>query len=139
MVIPSYVILLLRTVLAILGFFVFPYVVENCSFHVYEELCWNLDGDFIEYVECFGKMTIFIMLDLPIHEHWRMFHLVRSSLTYFFRDLKFLSYRSFSCLLRVASRYFILFVAIVKGIVSLISFLACLFFESRKTTKICLS
>jgi hypothetical protein len=35
--------------------------------------------------------------------------------------LKFLSYRSSTCLARVIPRYFILFVAIVKGVVSLIS------------------
>jgi hypothetical protein len=34
------VILLYRIVLALLGFFVFPYGVENCSFRVYKELCW---------------------------------------------------------------------------------------------------
>jgi hypothetical protein len=35
----------------------------------------------------------------------------------FFSDLKFLSYRSFICLVRVTPRCFILFVAIVKGVV----------------------
>jgi hypothetical protein len=35
---PPEVLLLLRIVLAILGFFVFPYEVENCSFLVCEEL-----------------------------------------------------------------------------------------------------
>jgi hypothetical protein len=39
-----------------------------------------------------------------------------------------LSYRSFTCLVRVTPRYFILFVAIVKGVFSLISFSACLSF-----------
>jgi hypothetical protein len=41
----------------------------------------------------------------------------------FFRDLKFLSCRSFTCLFRVTSRYFIFFVTIVKGVS------ACLYFE----------
>jgi hypothetical protein len=35
------------------GSFVFPYEVENCSFHVCEELIWNFDGDCIEFVDCF--------------------------------------------------------------------------------------
>ena len=39
----------------------------------------------------------------------------------FLRDLKRLSYKSFTCLVRVTPRYFILFVMIVKGVVSLIS------------------
>ena len=52
----------------------------------------------------------------------------------FFGDLKLLSYRSFTCLVRVTPRYFTLFVAIVKGVVSLIYFSACLSFEYRKAT-----
>lgn len=40
----------------------------------------------------------------------------------FFKDLKFLSYISFTCMVRVTPRYFMSFVAIVKGGVSLISF-----------------
>jgi hypothetical protein len=31
-------------------FFVFPYEVENCSFNICKELCWNFDGDCIESV-----------------------------------------------------------------------------------------
>ena len=49
-------------------------------------------------------------------------------------DLKFLSYRSFTCLVSVTPRYFMLFVAIVKGVISLISFSVCLSFEYRKAT-----
>jgi hypothetical protein len=40
-------------------------------------------------------MAIFIILFLPIHEYGRSFHLLRSSTILFFRDLKFLSFRSF--------------------------------------------
>jgi hypothetical protein len=70
----------------------------------------------------FGKIALFTILILPIHEHGRSFHLLRSSLISFFTDLKLLSYRSFT------PRYFILFVTILKGVVSLISFSACLSF-----------
>jgi len=70
-------------------------------------------------------MAIFTISILPIHEHGRSFYLLRSSLIFFFRDLKFLPYRSFTCLVRVIPRYFILFVTIVKGVISLIS-LNCL-------------
>jgi multisubunit Na+/H+ antiporter MnhB subunit len=69
----------------------------------------------------FGKIVIFTILILPIHEHGRSFHLLRSSLISFFRDLKFLSYRSFTSLVTVTPLYFICFVTIVKGVVSLIS------------------
>jgi hypothetical protein len=71
-------------------------------------------------------------LILSIHEHGRSFHLLRSSLLSFFRALKFLSYRSFTSLVSVTPRYFILFVTIEKGVVSLISFSACLTFVYRK-------
>ena len=63
----------------------------------------------------------------------RFFHFLRSSIS-FFRDLTFLSYRSFTCLVRVTSRYYILFVTIVKGVISLISFSACLSFDCKKAT-----
>jgi hypothetical protein len=44
----------------------------------------------------------------------------------FLRDLRLLSYSTFTSLVIVIPRYFILFVAIVKRVVSLISFSACL-------------
>jgi hypothetical protein len=69
-----------------------------------EELSRNFDGDCIEYVDC--KMAIFTILILPIHEYDRSFHLLRSSSISFFRDLKFLSYRSFTCLVIVAPRLY---------------------------------
>ena len=75
----------------------------------------------------FGKRAIFIILILPIHEHGRSLHFLWSSVS-FLRDLKLFSYRTFTCLVRVIPSYFILFVAIVKGVVSLISFSSCLSF-----------
>ena len=47
-VIPPEVPLLYRIVLAILGFFVFPYEGEYSSFKVYEELYWDFVGNYIE-------------------------------------------------------------------------------------------
>jgi len=63
----------------------------------------------------------------------KIFHLLRSFIS-FFRDLKFLSYRTFTCLVRVTPRYFILFVTIMKHVISLISFSAYSSFEYRKAT-----
>jgi hypothetical protein len=82
----------------------------------------------------FGKMAIFTILILPFYKHGRSSHLQRFSSISIFRDLKFLSYRSFTCLVRVTPRYFILFVTIVRGVISLISLSACLSFEYRKAT-----
>ena len=72
----------------------------------------------------FSKMAIFIMLLLPVHEHGKIL----------LSNGKFLSYRSFTCLVRVIPRYFVLFVAIVKGVVSLDFFLS-LSFVYRETTE----
>ena len=41
---PPAVILLLRIALAILEFFAFPDEFQNCSFLIFEELCWDFDG-----------------------------------------------------------------------------------------------
>jgi hypothetical protein len=78
------------------GLFVCPHETENCSFYFFEESCWNFGGDCIESVDV--RMAIFTMLILPIHEHGRSLHFLYFSLIYFFRDLKFLSYRYFTCL-----------------------------------------
>jgi hypothetical protein len=79
-------------------------------------------------------MAIVTILILPIHDHGRSFHFLRSSLISFFRELKFSSYRSFTCLVRVTPRYFILFVTTLNSIISLISFSVCLSFGYRKAT-----
>lgn len=44
---------------------------------------------------------------LSIYEHWGSFHLLIPSSISFFKDSKFLSYRSFTCLVRVTPRYII--------------------------------
>ncbi|KAL6085779.1 hypothetical protein STEG23_010601 [Scotinomys teguina] len=38
------------------GFFVSPYEVENCSFQVYEELCWYFDRDCIKSIDSFWNV-----------------------------------------------------------------------------------
>jgi hypothetical protein len=59
-------------------FFAFLYEIGNCSFHICEELCWNIDGNYVESVDCFGRMAIFAMLFILIHEHGRSLHVLRS-------------------------------------------------------------
>ena len=53
---------------------------------------------------------------------------------FFFKDLKFLSNRSFPSLVSVIPRYFMLFVSLVNGDVSLISLSVALFFVYRMAT-----
>jgi hypothetical protein len=52
----------------------------------------------------------------------------------FFKDFRFLSYKSFICMNRVTPRYFILFEANMKAVISLISVSVCLLFIYRRTT-----
>ena len=59
MVIPSKVLLLLRIVFAVLGFFVFCFFLFQMNLQIAlsnsEEMIWNFDGDCIESVNCFQK------------------------------------------------------------------------------------
>jgi hypothetical protein len=52
----------------------------------------------------------------------------------FLRYLKYLSYISFTCFVRVTSCYVVLFVTILKGVISLMHFSVCLSFEYKKAT-----
>lgn len=54
----------------------------------------------------------------------------------FFKDLKFLSYRPFTCLDRVTPKNFKLFVTTIKGNVSLISLSVHLSFVYRRATSV---
>ena len=47
---PLEVPLLYSIVLAILGFLFF-HIVEYCSLKVYDEFCWDFDGDCIESID----------------------------------------------------------------------------------------
>ena len=68
-----------------------------------------------------GSIVIFTMLILPIQEHGISLHLFVSSLISFNSTLWFSAYKSFVPLGRFIPRYFIIFVAVVNGSVSLIS------------------
>lgn len=124
MVIPPEVLSLFRIILVNLVFqCVFPYEAETCP-----------------YKNCVG-----ILLDL----HWvyilllvrQYFYYVNpvdpwaweicstfDSFDFFLQRLKFLSYRPFTCFIRVTLRHFILFEIIVKCLVSLILFSVCFSF-----------
>ena len=77
-----------------------------------------LMGIILSLYIAFGEKNMFAIIILLMNEHGRAFHLLRSLIS-FFRALKYLSHRTFIFLGRVISRYFILLVAIVKGVVSL--------------------
>ena len=100
--------------------FMFLYESEDCLFNVYEELCCNFDGDCIQTLDCFGRMAIFTILILPIHEYGRSLH----TLIW----LWIFNIQAFTFLVRVTARYFVLFEAMLKDTISLFSILLCLSF-----------
>ena len=55
------------------------------------------------------------MLILPIQEHGRSFHFQISFPISFFKDLKLLLYRSFTCLVRIAPKIFCILCGYCKG------------------------
>jgi hypothetical protein len=72
----------------------------------------------------FGSVAIFTMLILPIHEQERSFHLLLSSSISLFSGLYFSLKRSLVSFVKFILKYFIVFEAILNGIVSLIFYLS---------------
>jgi hypothetical protein len=68
----------------------------------------------------FGRMAIFTVLILLIHEHEKYLYLLRYFSIISFEDLIFLSYMSFTCLFSLSSTYLILFEDIMDGVIYLI-------------------
>lgn len=62
--------------------YMFQYEVENCSFNICEEMCRNFDGDWLNWI-------------------WRLLY-------QYIKHLKFLSYKSFPCLVRFNTIYFVI-------------------------------
>ena len=77
-------------------------------------------------------MAILTILILPIHEHGVFLQLFVSSLISFISVLYFSMYRSFASLDRYTPKYFILFVAMVNGIFSLISLSLLLVYRNAR-------
>ena len=80
----------------------------------------------------FGRMAIHLpMLILPVYEYGMDFHQI-STVISFFKDLKFLVYKFFACLLVVPLRYFVLFEAILGDVFALASFSVHCYLHSRR-------
>ena len=141
MVLPPEIPLLYRIILAILSFLfyhiklsiVLSKSIKNCV-GILMVITLNHLVRWLWYA--YDKTAIITISVLLIHKHGRAFHLLIPSPTSFFKDLKFLSYRSFAFLVRVIPRYFILFGTIVKDVDFLISFWAHLSFVFKRATDI---
>ena len=94
-----------------------------CSF---SGLLWLLGplifiGIALNLYTALGSTNILMALILPIHKYGISFHLFVPYSVPFIKVSQFSVYRFFASLVKFISRYFILFDAIVNGIISLIS------------------
>ena len=121
MVQPPEILLLYRIVLAILGFLLLYMKLNTILLRFLKNFAGILMGIALNLYIAFGKIAIFTTLILPTQEHGRSFHFSGVVFNFFLQRFKVLVIQVFHCLIRVTPRYFILFVAIVKGVVSLIS------------------
>ena len=98
--------------------FIFVYGVRKCSSFV-KNTVGSLIGTALNLQIALGNILIFTILILHIYEHGIFLHLLVSSLISFISVLQFAIYRSFVPLGRFIPKYFILFIAMVNGIISL--------------------
>ena len=119
--IPPVPFFFLKIALGIRGFLYFHTNCEIiCSCSV-KNTIGSLIGIALNPQIALGSILIFTVLILPIHEHSIFLHLLVSSLISFTSVLWFSIYKSLVSLGRYIPKYFILFAAVVNGIVSLIS------------------
>ena len=97
-------------------------------------MSWNFDGDCIESVDCFWQDSHFYNVYPANPWAWEIFLSSEIFFNFFLQRFEVLIIQIFHFLVRFTPRYFILFVTIEKGVVSLISFSACLFFVYRNAT-----
>ena len=116
-------ILLSEDCVAIQGFLHFHTNCEVICSSSVKNTVGSLIGIALSLQIALGSILIFTILILLIHEHGVFLQLLVSSLISFTRVLQFYIYRSLVSLGRYIPKYFILFVAMVNGIVSLILFL----------------
>ena len=119
--IPPVPFFFLKIALAVRGFLYFHTNCEIICSSSLKIMIGSLIGIALNLQIALGSILIFTILILPIHEHGIFLYLFVSSLISFISVLQFSIYRSFISLSRFIPKYFILFIALVNGIVSLIS------------------
>ena len=120
--IPTAPFFFFKTALAIQGLLCFHMNCEICCYSAVKIPIGNLIRITLNLQIAFGSIVIFTILSLPTQEHEISLHLFMLSLISFISVLSFSVYSSFVLLGKFVLRYLILFVAMVNGINSLISF-----------------
>ena len=105
----------LKIILAFHNFCGFIWILGFFFFNLTEKYYWNFHRDFIESVDCFVQYGHFNNIILLIHTH-------KVAICYLCL-ISSISHRFFNSLVKFIPKYFILYDAIVNGIVFLISFL----------------
>ena len=123
--IPPVSFFFLKIALAIQGFLYFHTNCEIICSSSVKNTVGTLIGIALNLQIALGSILIFTILILLVHEHGIFLHLFVSSLISFTSGLQFSIYRSFVSLGKYIPKYFILFVAMVSGIVSLIYLSHC--------------
>ena len=118
--------------------FIFVYGVRKCSSFILIQVVDQFSQlHLLKRLSFLYCILIFTILILLIHEHGIFLHLFVSSLIPFISVLQFSIYRSFASLGSFIPKYFILFVAMVNGIVSLISLSAFSLLVYRNARDFC--
>ena len=120
MLIPPAPFFFLKTALAIQSLLCFHINCETFCTNSVKNAIVQLIGIALNLQIAFGRLFIFMILILSTQEQGISLHLFMSSLTSFTSVLQFSVWSSFVSSGKFVPRYFILFVAIVKGIYSLI-------------------
>ena len=121
--IPPVPFFFLKIALALQGLLCFHKCCENICPSSVKNTIGSLIGITLNLQIALGGIVTFTTLILPIQEHGTSLHLFGSFFYFFHQCLKVFCKQVFVSLGKLIPKYFILFVAVVNGIVSLILFL----------------
>ena len=97
------------------GSFVIPYNFLYCLLQFVKNVMGNFIGIALNLYIALGSMAIFTILFFPIQEHGISFYFIESSLISLIIVLQFLTYKSFTSLVRFIYGYLIFWGTILKN------------------------
>ena len=135
---PPALLFFLKIVLAVRGLLCFHINLRTICSSLVKNAFGILIGIVLNLQIAQGSTVSLTILILPIHKHDISFHLFVSSSVSIINVLQFSEYRSFISLAVFIPRYFILFDAIVNGILFLIFLSDSLLLIYRSATDFCI-